>query len=67
MGKQLGAGAVIAVMAVVVVVLGLVAWRFFGAPAGGSAQNIQQQVERDMMQMQRGGRVPPGGGMPGPR
>jgi hypothetical protein len=67
MSKQLGTGAVVGILAVVVVVLGLVAWRMFTPAGGGGAtgQNTQQNIEQDMRQMQGGGA--PGTAMPSPR
>jgi hypothetical protein len=65
MNRELGSGALAAIVAAVIVVLGLLVWRVFGSHGVGSRQqqNAQTGIQQDYMQMRR---MPPGGqGAPG--
>lgn len=55
MDKQLSTGTVAAIIAVVVIILGLVAWRMLGNQ--GVSQEQQQRAQQDYMRMRSG---PPG-------
>ena len=66
MDNQLSTGAIAGIIAVVVLVLGFVAWRMFGnhGPSPEQLQNAQQGVRQDYMRRMGGG---PPGGAPGPQ
>ena len=59
MDKQMSTGTMAAIIAAVVVVLGLIAWRVFGssAPNPQQQQDVQRQIQQDYMR-----RMPPGPG-----
>jgi uncharacterized protein HemX len=65
MDKQLSTGTVAAIIAVVVVILGLAAWRFLGNQAASQEQQqrAQQGIQQDYMRRMQSG---PPGGPPGP-
>lgn len=60
MDKQLSSGTIAAIVAVVVVVLGLIVWRVFGSH--GVSENQQLNKEQGIRQdyMRRSGGAPPG-------
>ena len=67
MDRQIGAGTIAALVAVVVVVLGIVAWRVFGS-AGPSPEQHQQQMQgirEDYMRRMPPGQAPVGVPVPG--
>jgi hypothetical protein len=66
MDKQLSTGTVAAIIAIVVVVLGLVAWRYFGNQAASQEeQRAQQGMQQDYLRRMQSGQpqvgVSPGG------
>jgi hypothetical protein len=72
MNRELGSRALAAIVAAVIVVVGLLVWRVFGSHDVGSRQqqNAQTGMQQDYMQMRRmppGSQSPPGmpsGGRP---
>jgi hypothetical protein len=64
MDRELGPGALAAIVGVVIVVLGLVVWRVFGTQGAGlrQQQGAQRGIQQEYMQMRRMpvGQPPPG-------
>jgi hypothetical protein len=72
MSQQVGKGTLATIIAVVVVVLGIVAWKVFGPAQGSSEAEIQERQRGQMQGYQRQGaptpgamQGTPGGAMPG--
>jgi hypothetical protein len=68
MNKEISTGTLAAIVVVVVLVLGLVAWRMFGSSGASSQtkQDVQNQIQQDYKQRMQGGQGP-AGVPPGPR
>lgn len=60
MNKEVGPGAIAVIAAVLIVVIGIVAWRVFGSH--GTSQDVQQQKQQGIYQdyQRRMGGGPPG-------